>query len=85
MKGVMLIGEQELPYASDFEINKVVSKLKRRVESLDPNWRTSRNRRLKSQCLEIETEICYLQREIMWRRRREAFHKEYVKSRRASR
>ena len=85
MKGVMLIGAQDLPYASDFQINKVVSRLKRRIDDLDPNWRLSRNKSLHTQCLEIETEICYLQREIMWRRKREACHKQYLKDLRLSR
>ncbi len=84
MKGVKLIGSDELAFTSDFEINKTVSRLKKRVEEIDPNWRQSRNKRLHSQCLEIETEICYLQREIMWRRKREVCHKEYMKNLRAS-
>ena len=79
MKGVKLIGGNELAFTSDFEISKVISRLKQRVEDLDPNWRLSRNRRFYTQCLEIETEVCYLQREIMWRRKRIECHKDYMK------
>ena len=82
VKNVKLISESDLPYTSDREIGKTISLLKEKVNSINPEWRLSRNRRIQEQCLSIETEICYLQREIMWRKRREASHKEYMRTRR---
>ena len=82
MRNVALIGTDELAYTSENHISRVVSNLKRKVHSIDSDWRLSRNERVRDQCLKIETEICYMQREIMWRKKREACHREYLKNRR---
>ena len=79
VKKVRLIRSGDIPYTSDYEISKSIDSLKSSLERLNPNWRLSKNRKLYSQCLEIETELCYLQREVMWRKKREACHKEYLK------
>ena len=81
MKNVKLISESDLPYISEREISRSISNLRDNLYSLNPNWRMSKDRRLKNQCLGIETEICYLQRELMWRKKREACHKTYLESR----
>ena len=75
-----LIEEERLPYCSDNEINRSIDELKKRLVASGINWRTSSNQKKKSAGLFLETEICYLQREIMWRRRREACHSEYLKN-----
>jgi len=85
LKNVKLISESSLPYVSEREISRSVSSLRDSLYSLNPNWRMSKNPRLRNQCLNIETEICYLQRELMWRKRREACHSTYLESRKARR
>lgn len=85
MKNVKLISESDLPYISEREISRSISSLRDSLYSLNPNWRMSKNSRLRDQCLHIETEICYLQRELMWRKKREACHKTYLESRSARR
>ena len=85
MKNVKLISESSLPYVSEREISRSVSNLKDSLYSLNPNWRMSKNPRLRDQCLNIETEICYLQRELMHRKKSEISHKAYLESRNARR
>ncbi len=76
-----LIESERLPYCSDYEINRAIEELTKRLKASGPNWRVSGNKKKKSAGLFLETEICYLQREIMWRRRREKCHEEYLKNR----
>jgi predicted secreted Zn-dependent protease len=76
-----LIESEKIPYCSDYEINRAIDELTKRLNASGPHWRTSGNRKKKSAGLFLETEICYLQREIMWRRRRERTHAEYLKKR----
>jgi hypothetical protein len=85
VKNVKLISESDLPYVSEREISRSISGLRDSLFNLNPNWRTSKNERLRTQCLHIETEICYLQRELMWRKKREACHKTYLQARSAMR
>ncbi len=80
MKKVRLIKSSDIPHTSDYEISKSINGLKSSLSRLNPNWRLSSDRNLARQCLEIETELCYLQREIMWRKKREVMHKEYIKN-----
>lgn len=75
-----LIEPERLGYSSDYEINRSIQDLTRRLISSGQYWRASGNRKKKDMGLFLETEICYLQREIMWRRRREVHHTEYIKN-----
>lgn len=75
-----LIEAERLGYSSDYEINRSIQDLTRRLVSSGQYWRVSGNIKKKEMGLLLETEICYLQREIMWRRRRETHHSEYVKN-----
>ena len=90
MRNNRLIAAEEIPYIPEMELVRTIENLKRRIQKLNPNWRLSRDESLKAQCLQIETEICYLQREFMFRKKRAAAHKEYIlahprkKNRRAS-
>lgn len=85
MKNVKLISESALPYTNEREISRTISGLKTKVYGINPEWRLSKDRKLREHCLSIETEICYLQREIMWRKKRVACHKEYMQERRVQR
>ena len=76
-----LIESGRLPYCSDNEINRTIEELTKRLIASGRNWRLSGNTKKKDAGLFLETEICYLQREIMWRRRREKHHTEYLKNR----
>jgi len=74
-----LINGDRLPSTSDYDINRSIEDLTRRLRDSGANWRVSGGKRKKEMGLFLETEICYLQREIMWRRCREVHHQNYLK------
>tara|TARA_R100000664_G_scaffold34175_1_gene54664 strand:+ start:5605 stop:5874 length:270 start_codon:yes stop_codon:yes gene_type:complete len=78
MKVLNIILPERLPYASDSEINSSFTSLKSKLRSVGENWIFSKDPNAKSQGLYLETEICYLQRELMWRKKREVKHREYL-------
>ena len=72
------IKSSDIPYTSDYEINQSIDSLTRKIKASFPNWRLSNNDSTYEQGLDLETELCYLQREIMWRRSREKHHELYL-------
>ena len=80
MKVLNIIPPERLPYASDRELNASFNSLKSRIRSIGENWVFSKNKNTRDQGLYLETELCYLQREVMWRRMREKCHAEYLSS-----
>ena len=72
------IKPSDIPQASDFEINQSIDSLTRKIKASFPTWRLSQNESIYAQGLDLETELCYLQREIMWRRSREKHHELYL-------
>jgi hypothetical protein len=78
MKVLNIIPPEKLPYCSDREINSSFSSLKSKIRDIGENWIFSKNKNIRNQGLYLETELCYLQREIMWRKLREKRHSEYL-------
>jgi hypothetical protein len=72
------IKSPDIPHASDYEINQSIDSLTKKIRASFPNWRLSSDECTYSQGLDLETELCYLQREIMWRRSREKHHELYL-------
>lgn len=77
---ISVIQQENIPYSSDYELNRSIISLSKRLSSINRNWRTSKDESVRDLGLFLETEICYLQREVMWRKKREKCHEEYVKN-----
>jgi len=75
-----VIKPNDIPYSSDSELSRSIDNLTRKLRETGHNWRMSRNETMKEKGLFLETELCYLQREVMWRKKRELIHKEYMKN-----
>ena len=78
------IRPNQLGHSSDYEIYQSIESLTSKLRKNFPNWRLSRNHATLEQGLYLETELCYLQREIMWRKLREKHHAEYLENRKKS-
>ena len=77
---ISVIQQENIPYSSDYDLNKSISSLSKRLFAINRNWRNSKDRSTRDLGLFLETEICYLQREVMWRKKREKCHEEYLKN-----
>jgi hypothetical protein len=65
---------------SDFELKNKLKALKKDLKKSGENWRDSANKRTRESGLYLETEMCYIQRELDWREGRIKRHAEYLKN-----
>ncbi len=69
-------GKRELSRVSDYELEKQYNSLHRLVNG---------NKFSKEKKVKLETELCYLQRELFIRKARKAAHEKYQEERKAAR
>ena len=83
------ISPESMPYAREDRIKKEVFFLENRRSNLIRKMKEEPERsvreKMRSDLAEVETEVCYLQRELGHRDRRKKAHTEFLKKRRANR
>ena len=83
------ISSESLPYTREDRIRKEVFFLENRRSNLIRKIKEESERRMiekmRSDLAEVETEVCYLQRELGFRDKRKKAHAEFLKKRRVNR
>lgn len=78
-----------LPYAREDKIRKEVFFLENRRSNLIRKIKDEAERKviekMKGDLAEVETEVCYLQRELFFREKRKKAHADFLKKRRGNR
>jgi len=68
----------DLIYLSDFDLNNKLYGIKQDIRSVYKTWRKTGDNNFKTMGQELETDMCYLQREIECRKARIVAHEKYL-------
>ena len=75
----MRINSDNLGYMSENEVYSLFKKLDGYLAKMGRVWWNSKNKELQSEAKSIETDLCYIIRELECRKNRSRYHAQYIK------
>ena len=76
----MSINSDNLGYMSENEVYGLFKKLDNYLGRLGRTWWNSNNKDIHHEAKAVEIDLCYVMRELEWRKNRSRYHAHYIKN-----